>query len=110
MDESLNHLPQLFDIAQDLKTNMQQNLLISILLGLFGLGGVFLLNLGVNATTIWYRIGMLVGVANAMRPTMNENGHSQLSSSVPSDPHHSAVESDAQDASRNLLISEGSVL
>ncbi len=86
MDESLSRLTQLFGIAQALKTNMQQNLLISMLLGGGGLGGVFFLNLGVNATTILYQIGMLVGVANAMRPMMNKYDHSKPSLTEPFEP------------------------
>ncbi|MDM8568134.1 HAD-IC family P-type ATPase, partial [Thiotrichales bacterium HSG1] len=69
MDSHLNQLDHLFDIAQEFKINMRNNLNLSIIPGFICLGGVFFLNFGIVTTILLYDAGLLVGVWNAMSLT-----------------------------------------
>ncbi len=70
MDSHLKQLDHLFDIAQEFKINMKNNLNLSIIPGFICLGGVFFLNFGVVTTIILYDASLLVGVWNAMSPSL----------------------------------------
>ena len=68
MDQSLNQLVQLFDIAQKFERNMKVNLMATVVPGLTTIGGVFLLHFGILHSIILNNIGVAVGASNAMLP------------------------------------------
>jgi Cu2+-exporting ATPase len=70
MDESLNQLTTLFDLAANLETNMRNTLLMAAMPTFFCIGGVFFLHLGVYASVVLYNVGFLASVGNAMLPRL----------------------------------------
>lgn len=72
MDKSLNHLPYLFDLANNLEKNMKANLATTIVPGIICIGGVYFLHFGIIAATLLYNAGLAAGVANAMSPTIKK--------------------------------------
>jgi len=72
MDSHLNQLDQLFAIAQEFKINMKNNLNLSIIPGFMCLGGVFFLHFGIVTTILLYDTSLLVGVWNAMSPSLKK--------------------------------------
>jgi len=68
MDGSLKPLVQLFEIATELEQNMKGNLLATIVPSVVTIGGAFFLHFGVLSAIWLYNVGLLAGVANAMRP------------------------------------------
>lgn len=77
MDESLAQLPHLFDLARKLDENMKNNLLATVIPGLFAVAGVYFLHFGILATTMLYNVGLVAGVANAMLPWLNQDSEKQ---------------------------------
>lgn len=73
MDENLNQLPRLFDLAQELDANMRDNFIASVVPGLICISGVYFLHFGVLAANLIYFTGLTAGVANAMSPWLNRN-------------------------------------
>ena len=80
MDESLNQLVQLFDIAQNFERNMKVNLMATIVPGVMSISGVFFLHFSIIHSIILNNIGGAVGASNAMWPLFkhqkNEPNHS----------------------------------
>ena len=72
MDSHLNQLDQLFAIEQEFKINMKNNLNLSIIPGFMCLGGVFFLHFGIVTTILLYDTSLLVGVWNAMSPSLKK--------------------------------------
>jgi len=70
MDSHLNQLDQLFSIAESFNANMKNNLHLSIIPGFICLGGVFFLHFGIVTTILLYDTSLLVGVLNAMSPSL----------------------------------------
>jgi Cu2+-exporting ATPase len=68
MDASLNQLAHLFEIAQDFEHNMRGNLITTLVPGIFCIGGVFFLHLGIVSAVMIYNVGLAAGVTNAMLP------------------------------------------
>ena len=68
MDQSLNQLNHLFDIAQQFDTNIKITLATALIPGFICVGGVFLLHFGVFSSMILYNFSLVAGVSNAMRP------------------------------------------
>ncbi len=68
MDGNLKSLVQLFDIATDMQQNMKGNLAATIIPSVVTIGGAFFLHFGVLSAIWLYNVGLLAGVANAMRP------------------------------------------
>ena len=77
MDENLTQLVRLFDLAQELDSNMQGNLVLSIVPGVLTIGGAFFLHFGILSAIWLYNIGLVAGVANAMQPMINYQRKSQ---------------------------------
>jgi len=80
MDSHLNQLDQLFGIAESFNANMKNNLNLSILPGFMCLGGVFFLNFGIVTTILLYDASLLVGVWNAMSPSLKKGKTLELKS------------------------------
>jgi Cu2+-exporting ATPase len=75
MDNHLNQLDHLFEIAEEFNANMKNNLNLSIIPGFLCWGGVFFLHFGIVSTVLLYDASLLVGVWNAMSPSL-KNGKS----------------------------------
>jgi Cu2+-exporting ATPase len=71
MDESLRHLSQLFDLANELEKNLNAGLITTIVPGLVIVGSVFLLRMGLVGSIIVFNVGLLAGVANSMWPLIS---------------------------------------
>ena len=68
MDANLGRLLDLLKITQALEENMQNNLTVSIIPGVIGIGSVFLFHLGFMTSVMLYALGLFTGVTNTMRP------------------------------------------
>jgi Cu2+-exporting ATPase len=72
MDGSLNKLEKMFDIAQELEANMKSNLLISTVPSAICLSGIVFLHWGLVAGITITTSAMLAGIANSLRPLLNQ--------------------------------------
>ena len=70
MDQSLRQLPALLDLAGEFNNNMRAGYAAAILPGVVTVGGVFLLKMGIFASTMIYNVGLLAGVGIAMLPLL----------------------------------------
>ncbi len=68
MDGDLRRLGQLFDLAEELKTNLNVSFLAVIVPGVVTVGAVFFLNLGLVGSTILYITGLTTAMINSMLP------------------------------------------
>lgn len=68
MDKTLQQMPLLLDLAQQLHQNMQRNLLATIVPGVTNIASVGLLHTGVLAAAMISTVGMTSGVVNALLP------------------------------------------
>lgn len=76
MDSHLNQLDQLFSLAKSFNANMKNNLNLSIIPGFICLGGVLFLHFGIVTTILLYDAGLLIGVWNAMSPSLKKGKRS----------------------------------
>ncbi len=70
MNNHLNQLDHLFGIAESFNANMKNNLYLSVIPTFICWGGVFFLNFGIVSTVLLYDASLLVGVWNAMLPSL----------------------------------------
>lgn len=70
MDGSLKRLPDLFDITQQMDTNMQNNFILAVVPGIICISGAFLFHLGMAWGITSFMTGLVVSVANAMIPRL----------------------------------------
>ena len=68
MDETLNKLIPLLDIAQDLDRNLKQSTVMAVVPGLICISGVFFLHFGLVSSIVLYNIALMSSVSNAMWP------------------------------------------
>lgn len=68
MDQSLNQLDHLFDVAQQFDTNMKITLATALIPGFLCVSGVFALHLGIFSASMLYTLSFVASVGNAMRP------------------------------------------
>jgi len=68
LDGNLMQLAHLFEIGDGLEENMRTNLALAIIPALAGLGGIYILHLGLHATMFLGYLGFGVGLGNAMLP------------------------------------------
>jgi Cu2+-exporting ATPase len=68
MDGTLSQLDKLFNIAGDFEGNMKNNFKISMIPGIFCIGGVYIFHFGVISGIMIYNLGLITGVTNAMLP------------------------------------------
>jgi heavy metal translocating P-type ATPase len=78
MDESLNQLIPLLDIAQDLDSNLKISTIMTVLPGIICVGGVFFLHLGLTSAIIWYNVSLLASVSNALLPLKTHQSKKQV--------------------------------
>jgi len=70
MDQSLRQLPALLNLADEFNGNMRAGYTASVLPGVVTIGGVFLLKMGILASTLIYNVGLMAGVGIAMLPLL----------------------------------------
>ncbi len=79
MDENLEQLSHLFEIARDYNRNLTQCLTIAAIPGLLNIYGAFFLNFGLISSVICNQIGMWIGIGNALRPTFAQHDANHIS-------------------------------
>lgn len=72
MDENLNQLIQVLDVATSLNSNMKTNIMITIVPRVICVTGAFFLNFGIVSTLFFYNFGLVAGLGNAMWPLIQE--------------------------------------
>ena len=70
MDESLQQLPFLFDLANRLENNLRTGFIASLLPGVMCVFGVYFLQIDVIASAILYDVCLTINVFNAMLPKL----------------------------------------
>ncbi|MEM7538401.1 MAG: heavy metal translocating P-type ATPase [Chloroflexota bacterium] len=83
MNENLNQFTQLFDIAHAFDKNLNKTLMISILPGVFIVGGVFFFHLSLIQSIVVNRIGFASGFLNTMLPLIKHHRQIALKSNSP---------------------------
>jgi heavy metal translocating P-type ATPase len=68
MDGTLNHLEQLFQLADEFENTMRANLLSTIVPGVICISGVYLLHFGIAMGMGLYYVGSVVGLSNTLWP------------------------------------------
>jgi len=70
MDTTLEQLPLLFKLANEMESNLKTTHTLAIVPGLGIWAGVFFLHLGILGATLIFEASLWVGIANAMRPLL----------------------------------------
>ena len=70
MDQSLRQLPALLNLVDEFNGNMRAGFVAAMVPGFVTIGGVFLLKLGIFASTMIYNVGLMAGVGIAMWPLL----------------------------------------
>nr|VFJ66468.1 MAG: Cu2+-exporting ATPase [Candidatus Kentron sp. FM]VFJ66704.1 MAG: Cu2+-exporting ATPase [Candidatus Kentron sp. FM]VFK16353.1 MAG: Cu2+-exporting ATPase [Candidatus Kentron sp. FM] len=70
MDEGLNHLNAVFDLAESFNANMNRTFAILLLPAIIGVSGAFLLGFGLGTTVALNLTGLLAGIGNSMTPLL----------------------------------------
>jgi Cu2+-exporting ATPase len=76
MDESLEQLVGLFELAKKFEANMHSSFMYLLIPTMVGIGGVLFLNLGLIYTLILTTTGLTAGVINAMLPVLKNQNES----------------------------------
>lgn len=82
MDQGLNHLNLLFDLADDFNANMNRTFGILLTPAIIGITGAFLFGFGIAYTVALNMIGLALGLGNTMLPLLKEP-KKQLHSETP---------------------------
>jgi Cu2+-exporting ATPase len=82
MDNGINHLDLLFELAKDFNANMNTMFAIVIVPAIIGVTGAFLLGFGIVQTVILNTISVVLALGNAMTPLLKQPGK-QLKSEAP---------------------------
>ncbi len=70
MNGSLSHLSYLFELAQDMRANLERTMALTVGPGLVCVGGVFFLHFGILSSILLFNLSLLAGVTNAMLPLL----------------------------------------
>jgi cation transport ATPase len=73
MNQRLNLISELFDMANYLKVNMNSNIVISVISSAVTVGGVYFLHVGVIGSLLINNLGLAAGVANATLPLLKSS-------------------------------------
>jgi len=71
INEELKNLEFLFELGNELKSNLNTSLVMAVVPGVVVVSGVFLFHTGILAGIVVNNLAMLAGVGNAMRPLLN---------------------------------------
>lgn len=83
MDETLNQLGRLFELADEFEANMQTNLVTTVIPGVVIIGGVLLGIVGYGSAIALFWAGGIAGIVNAMRPLLEASKQSKQSIEEP---------------------------
>ncbi len=72
MDQSLNRLDYLLELAHKFDHTLQTGLLTTIVPGVICIGGVFVAGFGIYAAEILFQLGFFSGLGVAMKPLLSE--------------------------------------
>jgi len=72
MDQSLNRLDYLLELAHQFDNTLQTGFLTTIVPGVICIGGVFVAGFGVIAAEVLFQLGFFSGLGVAMRPLLSE--------------------------------------
>ena len=70
MDQTLHRLDQVFELAHQLKANMRNNVILTVISSAITVGGIYVFHIGVAGSLLIYTLGLAAGVTNAMRPLL----------------------------------------
>ncbi len=73
MDETLNQLIQLFELAKNFNANMNNTLVTTVVPGLITLSGAFFLHFGIASSIILNQMGFAAGMGNVMLPLLKND-------------------------------------
>ncbi len=68
LDRAITPLLPLFDLTHGLQNNMERNVMISIVPGIFTIGGAYISNFGLLPVYLLFYSGFATGITNAMLP------------------------------------------
>lgn len=77
MDGTLNHLQQLFHLADEFENTMHSNFLTTIVPGVICISGVYFLHFGIATGMGLYYIGSAVGLSNTLWPLVKHQQEQQ---------------------------------
>ncbi len=72
MDQGLNHLNLLFELADDFNANMNTTFRILLTPAIIGVSGAFLFGFGIAYTVALNMTGLVFGIGNVMRPLLKK--------------------------------------
>ena len=82
MDMTLEQLPLLFQLAEEMEDNLKVAQVLAIVPG-FGIwAGIFFLKLGILGATLIFEASLWVGIANALRPLMTYKEEEEVISPI----------------------------
>ncbi|ETW99591.1 MAG: hypothetical protein ETSY1_14365 [Candidatus Entotheonella factor] len=71
LEQNLQHVDQLFDLAAGLRTNMRNNVAITVISSMLTVGAVYVWHVGVVGSLVIYNLGLACGVTNAALPLLS---------------------------------------
>lgn len=92
MDQTLQQLPHLFELARSFNENLQTGLKTALVPGAIVIGGVFLLHFGIPAAIFINMLGLSASLGVAMAPVLNQSASEDNATPV------SATETSGQSA------------
>jgi len=72
MEENLNQLIKLFDLAKSLDKNYKRSVALDIVPNVVCIGGAFFFHLGIYGGLTIYGIGLIGGLINVMLPLLGQ--------------------------------------
>jgi Cu2+-exporting ATPase len=72
MDNGINHLDLLFDLAVDFNTNMNRTFALVIIPAIIGVSGTFLFGFGVASTIALNMVSIVLALGNTMTPLLKQ--------------------------------------
>ncbi len=82
MDKSLNRLSQLFDLADELNTNLNIGMLTTTIPGIMIIGGALFLHFGIVTSIILSYSGLTAGMLNSMLPLLKHHSNNWEQSKI----------------------------
>lgn len=79
MDQTLNQLEVLFELSAQFESNMQANLVTTVVPGVIIIGGAFMGLVGYGASIGIFSVGLVAGVTNAILPRFRRTRQSEIS-------------------------------
>ncbi len=77
LDQNLQQVDRLFDLAASLKANMRNNVVITVISSALTVGAVYIWQVGVVGSLVIYNLGLASGVINATLPLLRHREEGQ---------------------------------